>query len=359
MLTIRREGRKISPVLVVPLPISLPALSLLWPRVRTGLLCLFRSWFIWFADAVTLLAPHGLTLPKATWVERPVLCNSSLAAWPSGLSWGIKTWQRKRRECANEAGEGLLLFLLQPRHLICENPGSSYLFIFGFLGLICTDGHSFLLLGFCTVRCSVYPEPEEPTFLCVSMHPFAWGTFLYGSFWDFIIQFLEPLPSSYRTLDIKETVLLPKRWNVCELVCWWVHFCEHVCACVLMWVCVCKVWASAEDEETCFHNQTILSASIVCACLGTGVRLWWERMGNQYSRPLEVMPSHRHRVLRTVFLAGWYTSPLGVCLPSRKDLLLPFLLSESCTKMPRVLRSHFSFFPSHMGGIWCQNLQGN
>ena len=187
MLTIRREGRKISPVLVVPLPISLPALSLLWPRVRTGLLCLFRSWFIWFADAVTLLAPHGLTLPKATWVERPVLCNSSLAAWPSGLSWGIKTWQRKRRECANEAGEGLLLFLLQPRHLICENPGSSYLFIFGFCGLICTDGHSCLLLGFCTVRCSFCPEPEKPTFLCVSMHPFAWGTFLYGSFWDFII----------------------------------------------------------------------------------------------------------------------------------------------------------------------------
>ena len=132
-----------------------------------------------------------------------------------------------------------------------------------------------------------------------------------------------------------------------------------MCMCINVGVGVCKVWASAEDEGTWFRNQTILSASIVCACLGTGVRLWWERMGNQYSRPLEVMPSHRHRVLRTVFLAGWYTSPLGVCLPSRKDLLLPFLLSESCTKMPRVLRSHFSFFPSHMGGIWCQNLQGN
>lgn len=59
--------------------------------VRAGL-CTFSSGFICFAK-------RWLYWPPTAWrYQRPperraALCNSSLAAWPPGLSWGIKTWQ--------------------------------------------------------------------------------------------------------------------------------------------------------------------------------------------------------------------------------------------------------------------------
>ena len=119
----------------------------------------------------------------------------------------------------DRAEEGLLIFLLWPRHLIQENPIWS---VFLFYLFICLLRPLWLglqrwsplpALRFLCHSWFLFPEPEKP--ICLAQHMPVMRSH-YVSRTSILLLW---------TLNTKGAVLVPKMWNMCV----------HVCMCVYMY----------------------------------------------------------------------------------------------------------------------------
>ena len=122
----------------------------------------------------------------------------------------------------DRAEEGLLIFLLWPRHLIRENPIWSvflfYLFIclFRLLGLGLQRWSALPAVRFSCHSWFLFPEPGKPACLSQCM-PVMRSR--YVSRTSTLLLW---------TLDTKGAVLVPKMWNMCVHVCMRVYIYAHM-----------------------------------------------------------------------------------------------------------------------------------
>lgn len=190
--------------------------------------------------------------------QRDALFNSCLAAWPSGLSWGIKTWQSKGN--VRQVGiklERVSLFFSCGQGTLFEKiafEGSFYCL----LPWPCLQRRSLLFLGFLCHSLSHLLWAWE-VYLFVS-----WYTLMHEALskravlWGLIRCFLEPLLLTVGFWLSREQYI--SAHNV-ECVCTYVYMCVYLCVCVLM--CACKVWVPVRMKGYFLVARKLLSVSIV------------------------------------------------------------------------------------------------
>ena len=124
---------------------------------------------------------------------------------------------------------------------------------------------------------------------------------------------------------------------VCAYVCTCMHICINVC------VCLCLRSRFLLRMRGYISRQLPLHPHHIPIC-----GLWWDDRAvcgveGGLVVPLEAC-LHIDTEVRKIRLWRWHIPLLAVCLPSEKSCYYLFCLSQFCTKMPSMLRSHFYVF---------------